>query len=295
MGVDDLKLADEVLLPTRAAESHPPRDGPRRRARRAEPSTWTVLAVQVLVVGGLLALWELAAEQGWIDEFFWSRPTEVVRELRAYIDTGELWTDTTFTVRSMVLGFCLGTAAGSVAGLSLWWSRLAARVVEPLVVAAHAVPKLAFAPLFIIVFGLGVQSKVAMVVALTVITTTITAHGGVKAIDQDLVTMVQSLGASRAQVFRKVIVPAAMPWIVSALRLNIGLSLTGAVVGEMIGSRAGLGRMVFHASTVYNVGRIWAGALLLAGVAIVMYALVGALERRVLGGVLHSSPVGRRR
>lgn len=261
----------------------------------AEPRRSTVVGVQVLVVLAVLAIWELAASRRWIDPFFWSRPSEVVSELRRYLRSGEALRDTSFTVRSMLLGFVLGTLTGSAIGLSLWWSRLGARVVEPLIVAAHAVPKLTFAPLFIIVFGLGMESKVAMVVALTVIATAITAHAGVRAIDQDLVTMVVSLGGSRPQVFRKVIVPATMPWIVSALRLNIGLSLTGAVVGEMIGSRSGLGRMVFHASTVYNVGLIWAGALLLAAIAITMYAVVGWIERRVLGGVLHTSAPPQRR
>jgi len=263
-------------------------------AVEGEPTRATVAAVQVAVVVGMLALWELAAHQGWVDPFFWSQPTEVARELRRYLSSGDAWTDASFTIRSMLIGFCLGTFSGTAIGLALWWSRLAARVVEPLIVAAHAIPKLAFAPLFVLVFGLGVQSKVAMVIALTVVTAAITAYAGVKAIDQDLVTMVTSLGASRRTVFRKVVVPSTLPWVLSALRLNIGLSLTGAVVGEMIGSRAGLGRMVFNASTVYNVGRVWAGALLLAAVALLMYATIGWIERRVLGGVLHAAPTGRR-
>ncbi len=276
---------DEIVQVTEQAMRTPPR---RRPIRGRQPRRSTVFALQVGIVVLLLCAWELAASQDWIDPFFWSQPTEVASEARRYFGSGEVWTDSFFTIRSAVIGFILGTTLGSTLGMSLWWSTLAARVVEPLIVAAHAVPKLAFAPLFVIIFGLGLQSKVAMVIALTLVTTALTAHAGVKAVDPDLITLLDSLGASKAQVFRKVVAPSALPWIASALRINIGLSLTGAIVGEMIGSRQGLGRMVFHAATVYNVGRIWTGAMLLAAIALTMYAAVSWLERRVLRGLLHT-------
>jgi NitT/TauT family transport system permease protein len=276
---------DEIVQVTEQPGRTPTR---RRPIRGHQPKRSTVLALQLAIVALLLGLWELAATQEWIDPFFWSQPTEVASEARRYFASGDVWTDSFFTVRSAVIGFIMGTTLGSTLGMSLWWSTLAARVVEPLIVAAHAVPKLAFAPLFVIIFGLGLQSKVAMVIALTLVTTALTAHAGVKAVDPDLITLLDSLGASKVQVFRKVVAPSALPWIASALRINIGLSLTGAIVGEMIGSRQGLGRMVFHAATVYNVGRIWTGAMLLAAIALTMYASVSWLERRVLRGLLHT-------
>ena len=144
-------------------------------------------------------------------------------------------------------------------------------------------------------FGLGITSKVALVTASTFVITALTAHAGIKAIDHDLVTLLFSLGGSRWQVFRKVVVPSTMPWIVSALRLDIGLSLTGAVVGEMIGSKHGLGRMIFEGSALYEVSQVWVGVFTLAALGIVMYVVVGAFERWLLRGILHESEAPTRR
>jgi NitT/TauT family transport system permease protein len=275
------------VTPTAAAES---------RRRPLDERTWVVRAAQVLILLVGLGVWELAARQGWIDEFFWSKPSSVVNKFGDYLDNGRLLHDTAFTVRSAMVGFVAGTLIGAVIGLSLWWSRFAARVVEPFIVAFHAIPKLALAPLFVLVFGLGLSSKIAVVVALTVVTSALSAHAGVKAVDADLLTLMWSLGASRAQVFRKVVVPAAAPWIIAALRINIGLSLTGAIVAEMVASQRGLGRLIVYAGSIYDVSLIWVGAFTLAFVAIAMYALVGFLERALLRGVLHGAePVARLR
>jgi NitT/TauT family transport system permease protein len=253
------------------------------------------VAVQVAIVLGLVGLWEVAARRGWIDTFFWSQPSEVVRAARRLVGSGRLLEDTLFTLQSALLGFALGTLVGGTIGLALWWSRFWGQVVEPLIVAAHAVPKLALAPLLVIAFGLGSASKVALVTAATLVVTALTAHAGVKAVDQDLVTMLYSLGASRRQVFRKVVMPSTMPWIVSALRLNIGLGITASVVGEMLGGQHGLGRMIFEGSAVYQVSQVWVGVFTLASIAIAMYVTVGAIERKLLSGVLHGEAPARLR
>ncbi|HAS09409.1 MAG TPA: ABC transporter permease [Acidimicrobiaceae bacterium] len=288
----DLDLVD-MGVPARVSQ----RSTARRRRPvhdRAPARRSTVVLLQVVTLGLLIAAWEVAVRVGLIDPFFWSQPSEVVREGRAYIPSAAARADALFTLRSTLIGFVIGNTIGASIGLSLWWSRLGARVVEPLIVSVHAIPKLAFAPLFVIVFGLGTQSKVAMVVALTVVSAALSSHAGTKAVDPDLVALLRSLGASRLQVFRLVVLPSSAPWILAVMRLNIGLALTGAIVGEMVGSREGLGRMIFHAGTVYNVGKVWVGALLLAVLAMGMYATIGWLERRVLGG-FHLSDGGSTR
>ena len=113
----------------------------------------------------------------------------------------------------------------------------------------ESIPKLALAPLVILVFGIGLASKVAIATALTLVVTTLTVSSGVKAVDPDSERLFYSLGASRWQVFRKLVVPSCLPWIISLLRVNIGLALTGAVVGEFIASQHGLGREIFYAGS----------------------------------------------
>ena len=127
-------------------------------------------------------------------------------------------------------------------GLSFWWSRNYAAIAQPYIICFESIPKLALAPLIILVFGLGLTSKVAIATALTLVVSTLTTYAGVKALDPDGEKLFYSLGATRWQVFRKLVVPFCLPWIISVLRVNIGLALTGAIVGEFIASQHGLGR-----------------------------------------------------
>jgi NitT/TauT family transport system permease protein len=290
---DDVMEEAAVLRGARHDRQEPRAD--ERRLRWHERRV-VIVAVQALILASLVALWQVAANREWIDTFFWSSPRDVADAFHRLTSSGRLLDDTLFTMRSALLGFAAGTAAGAIVGLSLWWSRFAARVVEPLIIAFHAIPKLAITPLLVLFLGLGLSSKVVLVVMSTGVITALTAHAGVKAVDPDLVTMLQSLGATRAQIFRKVVMPSAAPWVVSALRLNIGLSITASVVGEMIGSRQGLGRMIYQGSALYEVDVVWVGVFTLAAIAIVMYVTVGALERVLLRGILHGAdaPVRRR-
>jgi NitT/TauT family transport system permease protein len=155
-------------------------------------------------------------------------------------------------------------------------------VAEPFVIAFEAMPKLALAPIVVLVLGLGISSKIAMATALVIVVQALNAYSGVKSVDPDLTRMLASLGASRRQIFTKVIVPTALPWIVSGLRVTIGLALAGAIVGEYIGSVKGIGRMIQYAGTTYEISLIWVGIAILGVLSMLLYAAVGAVERRFL-------------
>ena len=133
-----------------------------------------------------------------------------------------------------------------------------------------------------LVFGVGLASKVAIGVALTLVVSTLTTYSGVKAVDGDLERLMYSLGASRAQVFRKVVVPSVLPWGISVLRINIGLALTGAIVGEFIASQHGLGRAILYAGQTYEIALVWVAVLVLSALSIAMYLGVSHLERVLL-------------
>jgi len=158
---------------------------------------------------------------------------------------------------------------------------------QPYVICFESIPKLALAPLVILVFGMGLPSKVAIATALTLIVTTLTVGAGVKAVDRDSEKLFYSLGASRLQVFLKLVVPSCLPWIISILRVNIGLALTGAVVGEFIASEHGLGREIFYAGSTYDIALVWVAVLVLSTLSIVMYAGVAWLEKVLRKGVVH--------
>jgi NitT/TauT family transport system permease protein len=246
---------------------------------------WAIVAVQVGGLLGVLGLWEAAARSGWIDAFFWSQPSAIFRTMTIFFTEGDAFTDIAFTFRSTVLGFLIGTAAGSLLGLSFWWSRNYAAIVQPYLICLESIPKLALAPLVILVFGLGLASKVVIATALTLVVSTLTTYAGVKALDPDQEKLFYSLGASRLQVFRKLVIPACLPWVISVLRVNIGLALTGAIVGEFIASQHGLGRAILYAGQTYDIALVWVAVLVLSTLAVVMYAAVSWIERVLRKGV----------
>jgi NitT/TauT family transport system permease protein len=246
---------------------------------------WAILLVQAAILLGVLGLWEAAASNGWIDAFFWSQPSAIFRTMIIFFTAGDAWTDIGFTFRSTVLGFLIGTVAGSLLGLSFWWSRNYAAIVQPYLICFESIPKLALAPLVILVFGLGLASKVVIATALTLVVSTLTTSAGVKALDQDQERLFYSLGASRLQVFRKLVIPACLPWVISVLRVNIGLALTGAIVGEFIASQHGLGRAILYAGQTYDIALVWVAVLVLSTLAVVMYATVSWIERTLRKGV----------
>ena len=142
-----------------------------------------IVAAQVGILVGAISLWQAA--RTWLDRrFFWSKPSAIYDTLIKFFTNGDAWTDIGFTFRSTIFGFLLGTTAGSLLGLSFWWSRNYAAIVQPYIICLELMPKLALAPLVILVFGMGLASKVAIATALTLVVSTLTAYAGVKALDR---------------------------------------------------------------------------------------------------------------
>lgn len=244
-----------------------------------------IVAAQIGIFVGLIVLWELAADLKLIDPFFWSQPTTIWSTLIVFLTEGNAFTDIVYTFQSTLIGFALGTAAGALLGMSFWWSPNYARIMQPYVVCLESIPKLALAPLIVLVFGIGLPSKVAIAVALTVVVSTLTAYAGVRAVDKDQERLFYSIGASRWQVFTKLVVPSCIPWIISILRVNIGLALTGAIVGEFVASEHGLGRTILYAGSTYEISLVWVAVLVLATLSMVMYVIVGWIEKVLRKGV----------
>jgi NitT/TauT family transport system permease protein len=273
------------LAPVQPATRAQPAKLARRLPVQKDWPLWMIVAAQIGILVGLIALWQTAADYGWIDGFFWSKPSAIYATLIKFFTEGDAWVDIGFTFRSTIFGFLLGTTIGSVLGLSFWWSRNYAAIVQPYLICFESLPKLALAPLVILVFGMGLASKVAIATALTLVVSTLTTYAGVKALDTDSEKLFYSLGATRWQVFRKLVVPFCLPWIISVLRVNIGLALTGAIVGEFIASQHGLGRAILYAGETYDIALVWVAVLVLSTLAIVMYGAVSWLERVLRKGI----------
>ena len=283
--VKELPWSVAADIPAADAAPPPPAKALRKLPVQRDWPAWIILAVQVGILVGVVTLWEVGADAGWIDAFFWSQPSAIFRTMTIFFTTGDAFTDIAFTFRSTLLGFLIGTVAGSALGLSFWWSRNYAAIVQPYVICFELLPKLALAPLIVLVFGIGLASKVAIATALTLVVSTLTTYAGVKAVDPDNEKLFYSLGASRLQVFRKLVVPSCLPWIISVLRVNIGLALTGAVVGEFIASQHGLGRAILYAGQTYDIALVWVAVGVLSMLAVFMYVTVSWIERVLRKGV----------
>ena len=249
------------------------------RPRRLRPP---VLVAQLAILVILFGSWELGVRAGYINGFLFGSPAGAADAAWKLIRSGELAEHAAYTLWASALGFVVGTALGTVPGLSLWYSPYAAKVVEPILVAINSVPKIAFAPLVILWFGTGVISKVALSISLTAIVALLAAFQAAKDTDPDIQRMMVSLGATKGQVFGKVVVPAALPYIISTFRINIGFALVGTVVGEFISSKYGIGHVIFVASSLYDLNTVWVGIFTLMLLGFVLYAGVDIAEKRLL-------------
>ena len=239
-------------------------------------------ALQISAVVAFFALWQGASELGWVSNFLVGSPANIFNALLRTVESGDLFLDTGYTLFEAILGFVFGTAVGSVCGLSLWYSPFVARVIEPFIVAINSVPKIAFAPIIILWFGTGLVSKVALAISLTAIVALIAAYEAAKDADPDLQALLVTLGANKNDVFRKVVVPFTLPYVISTFRINVGFGLVGAVVGEFISSEKGLGHMIYTASSLYDLNTVWAGLFVLMAIGFGLYFLIDMVEKRLL-------------
>jgi NitT/TauT family transport system permease protein len=255
-----------------------------RRARRGAGFDTTLgrAALQAAAVIGFFAVWEIGVRMGWISAFLVGSPLGVFSVAFKMIASGELLSDTWYTLFEAILGFVIGTIFGSLLGLALWYSVFVARLVEPFIVAINSVPKIALAPIVVLWFGTGLVSKVALSVSLTAIVALIAAYQAAKDADVDLQSLLISMGADKHQVFFKAVVPSTLPSIIATFRINIGFGLVGAVVGEFISSQRGLGHLIYTASSLYDLNTVWVGLFTLMIMGFVLYYVIDIIERASL-------------
>ena len=244
--------------------------------------------LQILATLAVLGAWQIGASRGWISAFLVGAPLGIGADFIDGIRDGSLPYDTWITLYEAILGFVIGTILGSAVGLSLWYSVFLARLTEPFIVALNSVPKIALAPIVILWFGTGLVSKVALAVSMTALVALIAAYQGAKDADRDLQSLMVSMGANKRQVFFGVVVPSTVPVIISTFRINIGFGLVGAVVGEFMSSKRGLGHLIYEASGLYDLDTVWMGLFMLMALGFVLYHLIDMVERRLLPWKLES-------
>jgi NitT/TauT family transport system permease protein len=252
------------------------------RAYARSPSGAAVVAWQVVVGFAALALWEGLVSLRLLDPFFFSRPVDIVRRVGIWVVGGSLWGHLAVTLEESLLGLIVGSALGIGLGFALARSPLVAAVLDPYIRMLNAIPRVVLAPLFLLWFGLGIWSKVALAVTLVFFVMFFNTYQGVRDASPVLIDNVRMLGASERQLVRHVLIPSALTWIFSSLHTSLGFAVVGAVVGEYLGSTKGLGYVISQAEGTFDTTGVFAGMTVLGVVVLIVSAGVTRLERWLL-------------
>jgi NitT/TauT family transport system permease protein len=241
-----------------------------------------ILAWQIGIGGAIVAAWEWGVRARLLDPFFVSRPGAIASRVAEWTMNGAIWGHLAVTLEEAVLGLIVGGVLGIGLGFVLARSPFAARVSDPYIKMLNAVPRVVLAPLFLLWFGLGIWSKVALAVTLVFFVMFFNTYQGVRDADRVLIDNVRMLGASERQLVRHVLVPSALTWIFSSLQTSLGFAMVGAVVGEYLGSARGLGYIISQAEGTFDTTGVFAGMFVLAVVVVIVSAGVTRVELYLL-------------
>ena len=237
---------------------------------------------RVLLLLGLLLVWHVLTETGALPRFFFGSPLTVLGNAARWFTSGKIYRHLGITLIETVLAFGIGTVLGLVVGLWLALSPLASSLLEPYIKGANAMPRVILAPIFAVWFGLGILSKVALGVTLVFFMVFFNVYQGVKEVSPVVLANARMLGATRRQLLRHVYLPSATSWVFSSLHTSVGMAFVGAVVGEYLGSSAGVGYLILQAEGAFDINTVFAGILVLTACALLLDYIVTVLERRLL-------------
>jgi len=246
-----------------------------------------LLGLQLLVAVVALALWQFFATvpvlgKVLLPPFFFSNPIDVFGQVIHWFTTGVIWRHLAITLWESVLAFAIGSLGGVAVGF--WFARqpTVAAVFDPYVKMTNALPRVVLAPIFTLWLGLGIWSKVALGVTLVFFIVFFNVYQGVREVSPTVLASVRMLGASPRQLVRYVYLPSATSWVFSSLHTSVGMAFVGAVVGEYLGSAAGVGYLILQAEGSFDIDTVFAGILVLTGFALLLDYAVTIVERRLL-------------
>src|SRR5579862_6552322 len=230
------------------------------------PKRFSILLWQIALGAAFLLAWQWAVSANLLDKFFFSRPSDVIARVWTWIAGGAIWPHLAVTVTEALLSFAIGALLGIAGGFLLARVPWLAAVLDPYVKIANSLPRVVLAPIFLLWFGLGIWSKVALAVTLVFFVMFFNTYRGVRDADRVLVDNARMLGATERQLVRHVLIPSALTWIFSSLHTSLGFAMVGAVVGEYLGASRGLGYMISQAEGTFDTTGVFAGMVVLASV-----------------------------
>lgn len=248
--------------------------------RRKRRRTHLVHACQIGFLVFFFAQWEISARLGWIDSFILSQPSRILETLRN-MSQNHLMMHVGVTLYETLTGFVLGVLLGVAIAVVLWWSGFVSRVAEPYLVVLNSLPKIALGPVIIIVVGAGTEAIIFMALAISLIVTVLEMLAGFRATNPESIKMARTFGATKRQVFTKIVFPSNINTLFNSLKINIGLSLVGVIAGEFLVSKAGLGYLIVYGGQVFQLDLVMSSVLILSVMAALLYQSVVLLQKFV--------------
>lgn len=249
--------------------------------RKLKKEKGIVLLSQLFLFVLFFALWELLASVKVIDPFFVSSPSRIVKTLSSLFATGEIWAHIGITFYETMLGFILATLLGTIIAVLLWWSERLRNILDPYIVVLNSLPKIALGPILILWIGSGVKSIVAMCVLICIILTIINMLGSFLSCDANKINLMKSMHANKFQIFWKLVLPNSIPGFIAVLKINVGMSWVGSIMGEYISSSSGLGYLIVYGGQILKMDLVMASIFILCLLAGTMYFLVCLLEKKI--------------
>ncbi len=239
-----------------------------------------VLIGQFALLAIFIGLWQLLADTGAIDPFFFSSPSRIVATIIDLGKTGNLWIHIWTSLYETIIGFIIATVIGSLIAIALWWSERLRKIMEPYLIILNSLPKIALGPMIIFWVGSGTGATIVMCILICVILTTISMLNAFISCDNDKILLMKSMHANKFQILFKLILPNSLPAFISVLKINVGMSWVGTIMGEYLSSKAGLGYLINYGSQILKLDIVMASITLLCILAAGMYFLVSPLEKR---------------
>lgn len=243
------------------------------KQRRMRLAVWLA---RLAVLAAFIGVWQWAADREWVDAMLTSRPSQLVTSFRSLALEGHLWHHAWVTTLETVIGLAMSMAVGTTIAILLWWSSYASKVLEPYMVVLNALPKVALGPIFYIWLG-DRYSVYGMAIAISVIVTILMIEAGFREIGKSKLKLMESFGATKFQMLRMVLLPASVPNMIATLKVNVGLTLVGVIMGEFLSSKAGLGYMIIYGGQVFQMDMVMVAIAMLAALSMVLYGVVAVV------------------
>lgn len=249
--------------------------------KRKKIKSALILIIQISILVVFIGLWELLAQLEVIDTFTLSSPSRMWATFVELLSSGTLFMHMGVTLYEAIIGFLIATIFGTLIAIILWWNETLFRVLEPYIVVINSLPKIALGPILIIWIGIGTKAIVAMDVLIMIVITTLSMLNAFRSCDENKILLLKSMGANRFQILIKLILPNSLCEFISVLKINVGLTWVGTIMGEYLVSRAGLGYLIQYGGQVFDLDLVMTSTVILCILAAVMYFVVAWIEKAV--------------